>query len=63
VISDNAAGFAAMLGARNPKLCIFRFMCPELPVWTVLGSGRVALVSFVFAVGARKITRLLLGFF
>jgi hypothetical protein len=63
VVSDNAAGFAARLGARDPNLAIFRVVCPELPVWEVLDSIRLPLANIVFAMGARAITRLLLGFF
>jgi hypothetical protein len=63
VMSDNAAAFAATLGARSPRLYILQFLCPDLSVWEVLNSDRVTLVNFVFAMGARAITRLLLGFF
>jgi hypothetical protein len=63
VIADNAAGFAAMLGVRNPRLNISRIVCPELPMWEVLDWDVMTLADLVFAMGARKITRLLLGFF
>jgi hypothetical protein len=63
VIADNAAGFAAMLGVRNPRLNISRIVCPELPIWEVLDWDVMTLVDLVFAMGAREITRLLLGFF
>jgi hypothetical protein len=63
VVADNAARFAATLGARDPKLYIFRVVCPEVPVWDVLNLDRVMLMNFVFMMDARAITRLLLGFF
>jgi hypothetical protein len=63
VMADNAARFAATLGARNPRLCIFRFVYPELSVWEVLTADRLTLTNFVFAMGARANTRLLLGLF
>jgi hypothetical protein len=63
VKADNVAAFAATLGARDPNLCVFRFACPELPVWNVLDSDRMTLVNIVFAMGAQAIVRLLLGFF
>jgi hypothetical protein len=63
VRADNAAGFAAALGARDPKLIIYRIVCPEVPVWELLDWSTMSLADFVFAMGAREITRLLLGFF
>jgi hypothetical protein len=59
VIADNAAGFAATLGARDPNLAIVRIVCPDLPVWDVLDWDDMTLANFVFATGARAITRLL----
>jgi hypothetical protein len=44
VVADNAAGFAATLGARDPELWIYRVVCPELfrgPSWRRFGSLRV----------------------
>jgi hypothetical protein len=63
VVTDNAAGFAATLGARDPELWIYRMVCPELPVWELLDWNRMTLANFAFAMGARQISRLLLGFF
>jgi hypothetical protein len=64
VIADNAAGFAATLGARDPRLTmLYRIVCPALPVWEVLDWAFLTLANVVVAVGARAITRLLLGFF
>jgi hypothetical protein len=63
VVADNAAGFAATLGARNPNLSICRVVCPDVLVWEMLDVAGLPLVDFVFAMGAREITRLLLGFF
>jgi hypothetical protein len=63
VIADNAAGFAAMLGVRNPRLNIGRIVWPELPILEGRDLDVMTLVDLVFAMGAREITRLLLGFF
>jgi hypothetical protein len=63
VIADNATGFAATLGARDPNLAIVRIVCPELPVWEWLDWDDMTLANVVFATGARAITRLLLCFF
>jgi hypothetical protein len=54
VIADNAAGFAAPFGVRNPTLGIFLIVCRELPVWEVLDCRTMALADFVLATGARK---------
>jgi hypothetical protein len=63
VIADNVAGFATTLGARDSELTIYRFVCPELPVWELLDWDYMTLAGFAFAMGAWQITRLLLGFF
>jgi hypothetical protein len=63
VIADNAAGFAATLGVRVPKLYIWRIVCPDEPVWELLDWRMMTLPDLVCAMGAREITRLLLGFF
>jgi hypothetical protein len=63
VIVDNVAGFAAALGARDPKLNISRVVCPELPVWELLDWDKMPLPDLAVAMGARAITRLLLGLF
>jgi hypothetical protein len=63
VIADDAAGFAVTLGARDPELDIRCIVYPELPVWELLDWGLMTLTNFVFAMGARQITRLLLVFF
>jgi hypothetical protein len=63
VTCDNAARFAATLGARDPKLIINGIFCREFSVWELLDWDDLALAKFCFAMGVRKITRLLLGCF
>jgi hypothetical protein len=62
VIADDAAGFGATLGVRDPRIVIFRVTCPDAPAWKLLDWHMMTLTDLVFATGAPAITRLLLGF-
>jgi hypothetical protein len=62
VMADNAAGFAAALGVRDPKLIVSRVVCPELPIWELLDWDTICLTDCAIAMDARATTRLLLGF-
>jgi hypothetical protein len=60
--ADNAAGFAATLGARDPSLTIARIVCPKLSAGAcVLDTTAISIANSVSAVGARAVTQLRLG--